>query len=248
MMKGKRSITGIMMEDHLYGLLFAAIGQTDLDLPKSISKDIRAGIQYALSTLEEGEQEILRLRYAERRSVRETAALLGKSQENVLQMESAAFAKLRLPGRWNYIRFGIAGYMRKRGNEEYYRGYRSGFYEGYEKGLQEAGREKPGLHASDDILNLPIEALEIPIRVVNSLRRANCERIRDLVVFRVEKIQWTRNLGPKYAGLIAKGLRSYGICDTAWDMFLSTSGGCRDGDPPPAGDETPPLQVLPENE
>jgi len=49
--------------DYLYNLLIGVRGNTMLKLPQSLTKDVRAGITYALSTLEASEQNVLIQKY-----------------------------------------------------------------------------------------------------------------------------------------------------------------------------------------
>ena len=101
-----------------YTQLFAVLSGGISDLTASPSKDRIAGLQYALSTLEEDEQRILQLRYQEQQTLQEISVRMERSEEDICTLEKEALRKLCLPSRWNYIRFGIAGYIRTRIHEE----------------------------------------------------------------------------------------------------------------------------------
>lgn len=208
------------LEGYPCNILISAFFGTKLELPKTITKDILAGIHYAFSTLEDEEQQILRLRYAEKMSVAEAAAYLSLQEEKVRQIESKAFAKLRLPARWNYIRHGVAGYMRKRIAEEHRKGYQSGFCDGYQNGAADARSGIPEVNDAEDVLNWPIEKMGLSASAFNCLRYAKLQRLGDVVDLSSDQIRAMQNLGSKRANEIATAIQKCGIYHTAWDKYL----------------------------
>lgn len=117
-----------------YNLLMAVKGRSNLTLPGTLTKDVLAGIQYALSTLDETEQTLLHLRYCQWLSPVDAGAQLALSAEQADRLEKKTLSKLRHPAKWSYILYGVAGYMKKKKSHKYNRGYTQGYKAGYEDG------------------------------------------------------------------------------------------------------------------
>lgn len=207
-------------EPYPRNLLLAVKGRTDLRLPVKITRDIDNGIQYAISTLERGEQALLRLRY--RDGVPQAAAgdMLGVSREQVGQMETRALKKLRIPSRWNYLQYGIAGCLKKTEADEYRKGFLMGYQEGYDRGVEDVRNGVGERRAADEVLDLPIETLQLSVHPYNCLNRMGYRRIRDVVGLEENSIYVIRSLGEKSAREIAQALQKYGILFTAWSKYL----------------------------
>lgn len=201
-------------------LLLAVKGQTDLTLPGMITEDIRKGIRYAISTLEPGEQELLRLRYKEAATRDAVGAKLGMEGEQVRQMEIKALRKLRIPSRWNYLQYGIAGYLKKTEADEYRKGFLMGYQEGYDRGAEDVRNGVGERGAADEVLDLPLEALRLSVHAYNCLTRVGYRRIRDVVGLEENSIYMIRRLGEKSAREIAQALQKFGILFTAWNKYL----------------------------
>lgn len=203
-------------------LLLEIKGQTDLKLPERISPDIQSGLYYALSLLTDTEQALLRLYYAEDKTAAETASALEFTLEEFEAHKTAVFKKLRRPSRWNYIQYGIAGYLENETANQYSRGFLAGYAAGYHTSMEDNrnGRSLPPIE--DDILNLPIEALKLSARACHVLHRKKDTRIRDVVALDADEILRMRNLGSKTADEIARALQAAGvpIAHTAWYQYL----------------------------
>lgn len=197
-----------------YNLLLAAKGQTDLELPVSQSADVQAGLRYALSTLTEVEQELVRLHYAQGRSLADAAAQLSLSQEEARACGGKLLQKLRIPSRWNYIRYGVAGYLKKEQASQYNKGYLAGFEDGYQDGRRGADRKQDGA------LGLPIEALNLSTGAYNCLNRMGYVYIGEVAALSEYSIRVMHGLGRKYADEVARALQDKGIGRTAWYQFL----------------------------
>ena len=120
--------------DYPYNLLSAIRGYTTLESPHNLTKDVLAGLHYALSTLEDRERTIILGRFQEALSLEDLAIELDISDERVRQLQVKALRKLREPCRWNYISLGIAGYSKSRASAEYNKGVSKGYAEGYRHG------------------------------------------------------------------------------------------------------------------
>ena len=112
-------------EGYPYNLLTSVRGQRMLELPPTLTRDVQAGLAYALFTLEETEQNVLYKKYH-----------MGITlSSNLQEIELKALKKLRHPSRWDYIRYGIVGYTKKKSEEAQRRGYTQGYQDGYVVGL-----------------------------------------------------------------------------------------------------------------
>lgn len=212
----KRSI---LKEEYPRNLLLAIRGAWEQEEPTELTTDVLAGIQYALSTLNEREQLVLCRRYKEQKTLREIGEEIGVKQERSRQIETAALRKLRYPRNMRFITKGVDGYIKERCKVEYERGYQVGYNAGYQQGVDEAsnGVSKAGISVTT--VSLPIEALDLSVRSFNALRRAGYVTIGDLLKVNEKEIIHIKNLGTKQRQEVAVSLYRYGISQTAWDIY-----------------------------
>lgn len=203
-----------------FNLLLAVKGQSDREIPEVLTDDHLAGIHYVLSLLDERERGILLQRYEEQKLRNEIAEDFDISPERVRQIESKACKKLQRLPNWNYIRYGIAGYLRKVTSTEYNRGYGVGYRLGYTDGVKDGMNGVTQPAGPDELLNQPIETLNLPTRAHSCLAAMGCKRIADVVRVPGSKIATTPHLGKISANDIAKALKKMGIGITAWDEYL----------------------------
>lgn len=203
-----------------FNLLLAVKGQSDREIPEALTDDHLAGIHYVLSLLDDRERGILRQQYEERKPRNEIAEDFDISPERVRQIESKACKKLQRLSNWNYIRYGIAGYLRKAISSEYNRGYGVGYRLGYTDGVKDGMNGVTQPAGPDEVLNQPIETLDLPTRAHSCLIAMGCKRIADVVRVPSTKIATTPQLGKISANDIAKALKKLGIGITAWDEYL----------------------------
>ena len=206
--------------EYPYNLLQAIKGNSDHRMPDRFTDDHWAGLRYVLSLLDHREQGILLRRYEEGKPRGEIAHDYEITAERVRQIENKACRKVQRIPNWNYIEFGIAGYVRKVALREYDKGYSAGYQAGYQDGTTDAacGRTRPV--ASDEILNLPIEQLGLSTRAYNCMVAAQCRRIGDVARLTEEQIATMKRLGRISANEIALALHAQGIKRTAWDNYL----------------------------
>lgn len=188
--------------------------------PDIISSDIRIGLEYILTTLSDREQEIIRLRYRERRTRPDIADEFCITQERVRQIEAKALRKLRHPNRYQFIRLGMNGYIRQARKDEYKLGYQKGYDKGYKDGMEDAAQGKSFRGVTAETTTQSIDTLDLSIRAYNSLLRLGCRTIGDCMLVKKEQILNVRNLGQKTRIEIANALRKYGVTDTAWEEFV----------------------------
>lgn len=201
-------------------LFLALTEKTELEPPASITADNLAGLHYVLSLLDEREREIIRLRYEESHTQAAIGEMFGISGGRIRQIEQKVLRKLRTPPKWNYIKCGISGNMKRLVADSYSRGYTEGYKIGYKNGDHDARNGVSAPKVPDEILNLPIETLGLSVRAFNCLKAARCDLIGDVVRLDEERIMRMRNLGKVSADEITRSLHKRGIKNTAWDGFL----------------------------
>lgn len=206
--------------DYPQNLILAVVQNSNLMPPEKYTDDICAGIRYVVSTLGYREQDILRMRFEERKPRSEIGEFFGIGQEQVRQIENKTLRSLRAPTRWNYMKLGIDGYMRWVKERAYGEGYKTGYDQGYKNGYSDGqnGVEQPSI--SEELLNHPIDSLGLSVRAYNCLLRAGCEYVRDAARLSEDQIQKMRNLGVKTANEIACAIRDLGIPNTSWTTYI----------------------------
>ena len=100
--------------------------------------------------------------------------------------------------------------------------YHKGFLDGYQRGVADSRAGIADPHLDSDLLNKPIQFLNLTKRPFNSLDRAGFCTIGDIVSLRREEIWKIRNLGSKGLHEIAQALWNQGIWDSEWNEWLYT--------------------------
>lgn len=217
----KQSIVDV---DYPFNLLATIVQNSQLEAPLTMTPDRIRGLQYAISTLEPREYEVLMYRYNSKMTLRAIGEIYGLSVERMRQIENKALRKLRTPSRWNYIKLGVAGYWQQRKKQYYDQGYRMGYLDGYENGVKDEKEGRKRAYENNPVLDLIIENLELSTRAFQCLRRMGCDRIGDVVAKDAESILKTRNMGKKSMDEIARALHKRNIVGTAWDQFILAEG------------------------
>lgn len=207
-------------DEYPFNLIIAIIGQTKRSVPEPFSRDHRAGLQYVLSLLDERDQGILQQRYCEKLPRSVIAATYGITSERVRQIEVKACRKLQRVHNWNYIAYGVAGFLRKATAGEHSKGFTAGYRAGYQDGQKDAALGVRREYGSEEILNQPIESLNLSVRANNCLIAADCKRVGDVVRISEEEIATMRHLGKVSANEVAQAIRRHGIEHSAWEKYL----------------------------
>ena len=208
------------LDAYPYNLIVAIKGQSEREIPATLSTDHMAGIHYVLSLLDDRERGVLLQRYEDGKLRSEIAGYYDISPERVRQIETKACKKLQHFSNWCFIQHGIAGYLRKVSTSEYNRGYSVGYGFGYTDGVKDG---KAGITQSfgpDEVMNKPIEALNLPTRAHSCLVAMGCKRIADVARVPGAKIATTPHLGKISANDISRALKRIGVGITAWDEYL----------------------------
>ena len=98
--------------------------------------------------------------------------------------------------------------------------YQKGYIAGYRDGLKAATQENANIHFTEDMPNLPIDALPLSARAKNCLKHSGCSYAADIAKLSEQRIATMRNLGPKSAAEIAQWLDQQGIHYSAWCKYL----------------------------
>lgn len=220
-METERIHTEALSQDAYPGNLLIAIeGDTGREIPAKLTDDNYAGLQYALSTLEERERMILVERYGEGKVRAEIGGAIGISRERVRQIETKAIRKLRGVRNWRFITLGVAGYFKRIATSEYNKGYSSGYQKGYEDGAADTAKGMSKIFDSYPVMRRPIESLNLSIWAHNCLIAAQCTTVGDVARLSEEKISTMRNFGKISADEVARAITGLGIQYTAWDRHL----------------------------
>ena len=164
----------------------------------NITEDIIDGLEHILSSLPEREREILRLRYEERKTLREIGDVYGITVNAIRNQEYLALRKLRTPPRLGYIKYGKKAYEQ----------------------LCAEHRAKKQQEYNERGFKIPLRELDLSVRAFNSLIRLHCETVADVIALTTEKIEAARKLGPKTLTEIAVKLEQVGAFDTPWTKYL----------------------------
>lgn len=205
-----------------YNLFWDVKGKSDIKFPDFLSSDTLSGLRYVLSELSEAEQLFVQLFYANGISADKISVQLGIPLDQLDNTKKLLLKKLRKPSRWKYIQYGIAGFLQKESNNQYQRGFLAGYAAGYQACTNDSinGCYHPPF--DEDIMNLPLEALNLSSRAYNIFRSKEYPRIRDIVSLDADSIHAMRNLGVKTADEIARALQIAGVRieHTAWHQYL----------------------------
>ncbi len=209
----------ILKEEYPKNLVMAILDSVEVPISE-FTPDIVAGINYAVSTLDEREQVLIHLRYAEKKSLAQIGEHFGFKQERSRQIEVRALRKLRTPICWNYITLGVNGFVKKLSDHAYEQGHQVGYSEGYQQGLEDAPKGITKTGFSINVLALPVECLGLSKRAYNALMRAEYHVLGDITELSFYDIHHIKNLGVEQRHEIAVGLNKYGLFPTEWDYWL----------------------------
>lgn len=191
----------IMKLPYPENLLTAIFERTGIEVPE-ITEDIEAGLEYAVSTLDDRRQTILRLRFQENISQRKVAEMLGVSPSAIGSMERDSIFKLHRPPVVAYLMYGKTG------------------YENRMEQMRLQDEAERNTEAYKKIMGIRFEELDLSIRVFNCLRRAGYETIGDIVDLTEEDIIHIKNISWKQYDEIGRKLLARGVSESAWIGFI----------------------------
>lgn len=172
------------------------------------------GIAEALATLTEREQGVIMCRFRRKLTLEQTAKEYGITRERIRQIEAKALRKLRRPDRISMIRAvprielhkEIHAYTKLQED-----------YDLLAKAFETltAQKAEPGviipMATMADILNTPLENLDLSIRSYNCLKRYGKNTLRDLVEMPESELIKVRNLGRKSVAEVKAKLAERGV-------------------------------------
>ena len=191
-----------LIKEYPYNLLvaLAEVNPDAVTIPtERISLDIEEGLEYALSTLLESEHKVLRLRYQERKRLREIGEYWQCTHQNVSALEQRALTKLLTEPRLGYIQHGKKG---------------------YDKFLAQTDEQA---QPTTTEVAVSLSDLNLPTLALNALTKKGYKMVSDLIPLTKKEISVIRNLGPRSICDIAQALENIGICNTAWSEYLHKS-------------------------
>lgn len=203
-----------------YNLLIKIKGSSPLELPPDITPDVQAGLQYALSTLPENDQILLKMRYAKNMTLYDVSIYRSLSYELLQYQEQKSLQKLRHPSRWNFIQHRIAGGIRQEAAAHFYNGYQAGYADGYREGNFHQKSKLEFSKTGEDPLTQPISSLSLSPRTYHCLDQAGYLTIGQVVELEREKILSMRGLGKRSMNEVARALQHLKIPSTPWYEFL----------------------------
>ena len=102
--------------------------------------------------------------------------------------------------------------------EEVYRqGYLCGYRTGYQDAVQDKENEVLRQVSENEVLDAPIETMDIPVRVVHCLDRLGYRTVREIANLPAARILSLRGIGKRSAVQVANALRAYGVEGTEWE-------------------------------
>lgn len=101
-----------LKEDYPYNLITTIIDESvwELNLPTEMTEDHLAGLEYAISQLDDREQKIIRLRYEKRQTFAQNGELFNISVNRASQVARKALRKLYHPKNLKYYKYGLEGH------------------------------------------------------------------------------------------------------------------------------------------
>ena len=190
-----------LKEEYPYNLISTIIDESvwELNLPTEMTEDHLAGLEYAISQLDEREQTIIRMRFEERQTYAQIGEHLGISLNRVSQVARKALRKLYHPKNLKYYKYGFEGHKVRQAE------------------FEEAERKRA---YTDKVMETTIYDLDFSVRTFNNLIRAKCEKVSDLIALSEEDILNLKNMGKKQFAEVALKLKALGLLHTAWEKFL----------------------------
>lgn len=190
-----------LKEEYPYNLITTIIDESvwELNLPTEMTEDHLAGLEYAISQLDDREQTIIRLRYEKRQTFTQIGEQFNISVNRASQVERKALRKLYHPRNLKYYKYGLEGHKVRQAE------------------FEEAERQRA---YTEKVMETTIYDLDFSVRTFNNLIRAKCEKVSDLVTLSEEDILNLKNMGKKQFAEIALKLKALGLLHTAWEKFL----------------------------
>ena len=192
----------ILMKPYPLNLILAILREDDYT--PEITEDIAAGVECALASLTEREQEVMKYRFVERKSYADIGRTLGVTGSNIARLHNNAARKLQQMKNLGLILYGKDGFA-----QMHYQ-----FHFPWKEAPKKVEPHDPAIMA------IPFEELDFSIRTFNNLRRIGYEFVRDIVDLTPEQILKIKYLNVKNREEIAQKIRGLGLLGTHWDDYI----------------------------
>ncbi len=163
---------------------------------ENITQDIIDGLFYAVSMLPQREQEMLRLRFEERKTYAEIGNVYGVNGTRARYLINHAMRLVRTPALFNYLKLGKQGYEAQR--------------------IKYVYEDK---EYSPEILQTHISDMGLSVKSINLLISVGCLVVEDVISFKKSQIENIYQIGIGTIHEVAFKLECMGITDSNWSKF-----------------------------
>ena len=164
----------------------------------NINEDIKAGLEYVISTLPVRDQRVIKMRYIEKKTYSAIALELDVSVERIRALDHRAVQRLLRPQLLGYIKYGLKEYENR----------------------QVRAKEERDKKYTADKYQIRIIEMDIDIRAQNRLIAKGYDKAKDIIDLTEEEINNIRALGEKSKANVAIALKNLDINGTAWSQYL----------------------------
>lgn len=165
--------------------------------PEAIAEKMRR--QKERVALNGKDEEILKLYYDLEFSLQDIAEGLKITDTQVHEGIVRALRKLRHPKYFDLIRYGMKTTVREMIRMESECGFQNGFHRGIEERWEDVNEETGEMNVPESLLvwleRMPVEELQLPIRIINCLHRNEVVTVAELVQLKDKEIMAMNGMG-----------------------------------------------------
>ena len=181
-----------------YGLLEAVfIGGSLPVMPESFPEDLNASVEYAVNLLDESISRVLYERFKQGMTLEAISQIHGVSRERIRQIVDKGLRKLRHPSICRYIRYGVSGVLRKEKIEAADTARKRASEQNIKKILGDCIEKGVTAVEQMDLLDTPVQQLDLSTRSCNGLIRGGCETLGDVLNLSGQQLMALRCIGEK---------------------------------------------------
>lgn len=181
-----------------YGLLEAVfIGGSLPVMPESFPEDLNASVEYAVNLLDESISRVLYERFKQGMTLEAISQIHGVSRERIRQIVDKGLRKLRHPSICRYIRYGVSGVLRTEKIEAADTARKRASEQNIKKILGDCIEKGVTAVEQMDLLDTPVQQLDLSTRSCNGLIRGGCETLGDVLNLSGQQLMALRCIGEK---------------------------------------------------
>lgn len=182
--------------------------------------DFLGSLEYILhSTMTEREALVLRCRYQNEETYGMIGLRVGVQQERIRQILNKAIRKLRHPARSKYLKYGVAKQVERFGELCREEAFKEGYQESIRNAQEDMDEIQPVVNPYGEqnlvpvnaVEDIPIENLDLSVRLYNGLKRSNINTIGDLLKKTKQEVFRIRNLGVQSLRELEEKLAQYDV-------------------------------------